>query len=113
MDIVLPRRAVRSRSRAPISSLPCSRTDPVTAKTAACVIRYGNDEVVALLDSTQAGRTSQELLGIGGSIPVVGGLLSSLGGTKKRGAGRGRKPAVFGLLGAGAAGAGAAGWTSV
>ncbi len=47
------------------------RTDPVTAKTAACVIRYGHDEVVALLDSTQAGKTSQELLGIGGSIPVV------------------------------------------
>jgi hypothetical protein len=44
----------------------------------------------------------------GGSIPVVGGLLSSLGGSKKRGAGRGRKPAVFGLLGAGAAGAAAA-----
>jgi hypothetical protein len=44
----------------------------------------------------------------GGSIPVVGGLLSSLGGTKKRGAGRGRKPAIFGLLGAGAAGAAAA-----
>jgi hypothetical protein len=44
----------------------------------------------------------------GGSIPVVGGLLNSLGGTKKRGAGRDRKPAVFGLLGAGAAGAAAA-----
>lgn len=44
----------------------------------------------------------------GGSIPVVGGLLGSLGGTKKRGAGRGRKPAVFGLVGAGAAGAAAA-----
>ncbi len=44
----------------------------------------------------------------GGSIPVVGGLLSSLGGTKKRGAGRGRKPAIFGFLGAGAAGAAAA-----
>jgi hypothetical protein len=51
---------------------------------------------------SSAGRRS------GGSIPVVGGLLSSLGGTKKRGAGRGRKPAVFGLLGAGAAGAAAA-----
>jgi hypothetical protein len=44
----------------------------------------------------------------GKSIPGVGGLLSSLGGTKKRGAGRGRKPAIFGLLGAGAAGAAAA-----
>jgi hypothetical protein len=51
---------------------------------------------------SSAGRRS------GGSIPVVGGLLSSLGETKKRGAGRGRKPAIFGLLGAGAAGAAAA-----
>jgi hypothetical protein len=51
---------------------------------------------------SSAGRRS------GGSIPVVGGLLSSLGGTKKRGAGRNRKPAMFGLLGAGAAGAAAA-----
>jgi uncharacterized NAD-dependent epimerase/dehydratase family protein len=50
------------------------RTEPVGAKTAACVIRYGSDEVVALLDSTQVGKTSQELLGIGGSIPVVGRL---------------------------------------
>lgn len=37
-----------------------------------------------------------------GSIPVVGGLLSSLGGKKGGGA---RKPAMLGLLGAGAAGA--------
>jgi hypothetical protein len=51
---------------------------------------------------SSAGRRS------GGSIPGVGGLVSSLGGTKKRGARRGRKPAVFGLLGAGAAGAAAA-----
>jgi hypothetical protein len=51
---------------------------------------------------SSAGRRS------GGSIPGLGGLLGSLGGTKKRGAGRGRKPAVFGLLGAGAAGAAAA-----
>jgi uncharacterized NAD-dependent epimerase/dehydratase family protein len=55
------------------------RTDPVTAKTAACVIRYGNDEVVALLDSTQAGKTSQELLGIGGAIPVVAKLADAPG----------------------------------
>jgi uncharacterized NAD-dependent epimerase/dehydratase family protein len=55
------------------------RTDPVTAKTAACVIRYGNDEVVALLDSTQAGKTSQDLLGIGGAIPVVAKLADAPG----------------------------------
>jgi hypothetical protein len=41
-------------------------------------------------------------------IPAVGSLRSSLGGKKGRGAQRGRKPAVFGLLGAGAAGAAAA-----
>ena len=54
-------------------------TDPVGAKTAACVIRYGTDEVVALLDSTQVGKTSQELLGIGGAIPVVGRLEEAAG----------------------------------
>jgi uncharacterized NAD-dependent epimerase/dehydratase family protein len=50
------------------------RTEPIAAKTAACVIRYGKDEVVALLDSTQAGKTAQELLGVGGPIPVVARL---------------------------------------
>jgi uncharacterized NAD-dependent epimerase/dehydratase family protein len=55
------------------------RTDPVGAKTAACVIRYGTDEVVALLDSTQIGKTAQDLLGIGGAIPVVGRLEEAAG----------------------------------
>lgn len=49
-------------------------TEPHAGKTAASVIRYRTSEVVALLDSTQAGRTSQELLGIGGNIPVVARL---------------------------------------
>jgi uncharacterized NAD-dependent epimerase/dehydratase family protein len=55
------------------------RTEPVSAKTAACVIRYGTDEVVALLDSTQAGKTSQELLDVGGAIPVVARLADAPG----------------------------------
>ena len=63
-----------SRSQRRLVILTEGRTDPVTAKTAACVIRYGTDEVVALLDSTQAGKTSQELLGVGGAIPVVARL---------------------------------------
>ncbi|HEY4233223.1 MAG TPA: DUF1611 domain-containing protein [Lacipirellulaceae bacterium] len=50
------------------------QTEPIAAKTAACVIRYGQDEVVALLDSTQAGNTARELLGVGGPIPVVARL---------------------------------------
>jgi uncharacterized NAD-dependent epimerase/dehydratase family protein len=49
-------------------------TNPITAKTASCVVRYKPDEVVALLDTTQPGRTSQELLGVGGKIPVVARL---------------------------------------
>ncbi|HEX5472554.1 MAG TPA: DUF1611 domain-containing protein [Lacipirellulaceae bacterium] len=50
------------------------RTNPVNAKTAACMIRYKPKEVVALLDTTQAGRTAGELLGVGGSLPIVGKL---------------------------------------
>ena len=54
-------------------------SSPVKAKTATCVVRYGNDEVLALLDSTQAGKTSQELLGVGGAIPVVAKLADAPG----------------------------------
>jgi uncharacterized NAD-dependent epimerase/dehydratase family protein len=49
-------------------------TNPITAKTASCVVRYKPKEVVALLDTTQPGRTSHELLGVGGAIPVVAKL---------------------------------------
>jgi uncharacterized NAD-dependent epimerase/dehydratase family protein len=49
-------------------------TEPITGKTASCVLRYRPEEVVALLDSTQAGRTTQELLGVGGSTPIVSRL---------------------------------------
>jgi hypothetical protein len=41
------------------------------------------------------------------SMAAVGGLLGSLGGKKGRSRGRARKPAMFGALGAGAAGAAA------
>jgi uncharacterized NAD-dependent epimerase/dehydratase family protein len=49
-------------------------TEPITGKTASCVLRYKPDEVIALLDGTQAGRTAQELLGVGGATPVVARL---------------------------------------
>ena len=49
-------------------------TNPLTAKTACSVVRYQPDEVVALLDSTQAGKTAGELLGIGGNTPIVATL---------------------------------------
>jgi len=49
-------------------------TNPVAAKTATSVIRYRREEVVAILDSQQQGGTSQELLGLGGDLPIIGQL---------------------------------------
>ena len=40
-------------------------TEPLAAKTAACLLRYRPEEVVALLDANQAGRTAGDLLGVG------------------------------------------------
>jgi uncharacterized NAD-dependent epimerase/dehydratase family protein len=54
-------------------------TDPLNAKTASCVIRYCADEVVALLDTTEVGKTAHELLGVGGDIPVVARLADAPG----------------------------------
>lgn len=44
------------------------------AKTAFSVLRYRSDEVIALLDTTQAGKTAGELLGVGGDTPIVASL---------------------------------------
>lgn len=44
---------------------------PLSSKTANGCIRYAPDQVAAVWDSTQAGRTAQEVLGFGGDIPVV------------------------------------------
>ncbi|MDA1049568.1 MAG: DUF1611 domain-containing protein [Planctomycetota bacterium] len=54
-------------------------TNPHTAKTASCMIRYRRDEVVALLDGTQAGKTTQDLLAVGGDVPVVSSLDEAAG----------------------------------
>jgi uncharacterized NAD-dependent epimerase/dehydratase family protein len=50
------------------------QTDPENAKTASCMIRYRPDEIAAIFDGSQRGKTSQDLLGIGGNLPVVGSL---------------------------------------
>src|SRR3954469_3015306 len=49
-------------------------TEPHAGNTAANVIRYRRQEVAALLDSTQKGKSSQQLLGVGGDVPIVGAL---------------------------------------
>lgn len=53
-------------------------TEPDRGKTATNLVRYKPEECVALLDSTQAGKTSRELLGVG-EIPVVGSLAEAPG----------------------------------
>lgn len=47
---------------------------PETSKTANACIRYTPDHVVGVIDSRHAGRTSQQILGFGGDIPVVASL---------------------------------------
>lgn len=49
-------------------------SEPITAKTAVSVLRYRGQDVVAVLDSTQAGQTAEALLGVGGDIPVIASL---------------------------------------
>jgi uncharacterized NAD-dependent epimerase/dehydratase family protein len=50
-------------------------------KTAMGVIRFGTDKIVAVVDSTQAGRNVREWLGDSGryDIPIVGSLNEALG----------------------------------
>lgn len=47
---------------------------PITAKTANSVLRYQPEQVLALLDSTKAGKTAQEVMDVGGQTPVVASL---------------------------------------
>lgn len=44
---------------------------PLTSKTANACIRYTPKSVVAVLDSTAAGQSVNDVLGFGGSIPIV------------------------------------------
>jgi uncharacterized NAD-dependent epimerase/dehydratase family protein len=49
-------------------------SDPLSAKTAVCLVRYRPEQVVAILDSQSRGQTTQSLWGVGGAIPFVGSL---------------------------------------
>jgi uncharacterized NAD-dependent epimerase/dehydratase family protein len=51
---------------------------PLKSKTANQAIRYIPEEVVGVIDSAQAGRTVQHVLGFGGDIPVFSDLRTSL-----------------------------------
>jgi uncharacterized NAD-dependent epimerase/dehydratase family protein len=54
-------------------------SDAHTAKTAINILRYKPQEVVAVLDGRDAGRTAQEVMGVGGSVPVVAKLADAPG----------------------------------
>ena len=51
---------------------------PMTSKTANSVIRYRPEATVAVLDRQHAGTTVQDVLGFGGSIPVVSTMRAGL-----------------------------------
>jgi uncharacterized NAD-dependent epimerase/dehydratase family protein len=51
---------------------------PMTSKTANSVIRYLPERTVGVLDRQQAGKTVHDVLGFGGSIPVVGSMREGL-----------------------------------
>ena len=61
-----------------IAILAEGRFSVLDAKTAACVIRYRPDEVVAVLDSVTAGGTADRVLGFGPPIPIVASLEEAL-----------------------------------
>ena len=49
-------------------------SEPHAAKTACSLIRYRTADVVAVMDSHQRGKTTQDVLGVGGGIPFIDSL---------------------------------------
>ena len=47
---------------------------PVTSKMANGIIRFDPNHVCAVIDSSKAGKTVQEVLGYGGDIPIYATL---------------------------------------
>ena len=60
---------VKSERR--ILALAEGRFSPLKSKTANGAIAYLPNQVVGVIDSTKAGLTAQQVLGYGGTIPVV------------------------------------------
>ena len=54
------------------------KLDPIISKMAVIAIRYLNDQIVAVIDSTYAGKSVEEVLGYGGDIPIYSSLEESL-----------------------------------
>jgi len=56
-----------------------ARFTPFDAKTAVGMLRYRPDQVAAVIDSTRAGTTAFECVGVGGAIPVVADVGAAAG----------------------------------
>lgn len=51
---------------------------PLTSKTANSIVRFQPDRVVAVLDRQHAGKVVQDILGVGGDIPIVASMQEGL-----------------------------------
>lgn len=61
-----------------ILALAEGRFSPLKSKTANAALVYLKGEVVAIVDSTKAGQTAQDVLGFGGTVPVVGSIAEGM-----------------------------------
>ena len=66
-----PKKRKNRGSRLKFAILCEGKFGPLTSKTANACIRYSPERVAAVLDTKQAGRSAQDVLGFGGTIPVV------------------------------------------
>ena len=66
------------RSSVRYAILAEGKFNPKESKTANAVLRFIPDSAAALIDSTQAGKTAEELIGYGGDTPVVSSFQETL-----------------------------------
>jgi uncharacterized NAD-dependent epimerase/dehydratase family protein len=61
-----------------ILALAEGKFSPLRSKTANAALLYFPEQVVAVVDSTLAGKTAQDVLGYGGTVPVIRSLAEGL-----------------------------------
>lgn len=69
---------MRPRGERKIVAMADGGFDLLEAKTAVGVIRYGRDEVVAVVDHVTAGQSAADVVGAGAGIPVVTDVAAAL-----------------------------------
>ncbi|MGH2352099.1 MAG: DUF1611 domain-containing protein [Chloroflexota bacterium] len=69
---------MRPRGERKIVAMADGAFDLLEAKTAVGVIRYGRDQVVAVVDHTNAGKTAADVVGAGQDVPIVASVGDAL-----------------------------------